>query len=132
MQQFSTKELPESRDATAPDGSEVRLLLDIAGRGGMAHFSLAPGKISLAVTHRTVEEIWYCLSGKGRMWREQDGYSEIIEMRSGVSLTIPIGTKFQFRTDGNETLSMIGVTMPPWPGEGEAVMVQGHWNPDIS
>jgi hypothetical protein len=24
------------------------------------------------------------------------------------------------------------VTMPPWPGEGEALVVQGHWQPTIA
>lgn len=35
--------LPAERTAVAPDGSDVRVLLGVAG-GGMAHFQLKPGK----------------------------------------------------------------------------------------
>ena len=43
---------------TAPDGSDVRLLLR-GSRGSTAHFELGPGQTSKAVRHRTVEEVWY-------------------------------------------------------------------------
>lgn len=51
--------------------------------------------------------------------------------RSGGTLTIPVGTHFQFRSFGYEPLSAIGVTMPPWPGDGEAIVVQGKWEPTV-
>ena len=47
-----------------PDGSNVRILLGLAS-GGMAHFELPSGETSTAVAHRTVEEIWFFLSGCG-------------------------------------------------------------------
>ena len=72
MADFSIKHLPKARDAIAPDGSDVRLLLGLAG-GGMAHFEPGPNLVSKAVTHRTVEEIWFFLSGRGEMWRSQNG-----------------------------------------------------------
>jgi mannose-6-phosphate isomerase-like protein (cupin superfamily) len=130
MADFVTKHLPAARDAVAPDGSDVRLLLGL-GAGGMAHFELGPGETSTAVTHRTVEEIWFFLSGRGEMWRQQDGQSETVDVYAGVCLTIPLGTRFQFRSFGYEPLSAIGVTMPPWPGEGEAVVVTGQWQPTV-
>ncbi|HEY7648659.1 MAG TPA: cupin domain-containing protein [Methylomirabilota bacterium] len=123
---FKTKRVPAARDAVAPDGSDVRVLLGLDA-GGMAHFELGPGRTSTAVTHRTVEEIWFFLSGRGEMWRKQDGREEIVPVESGVCLTIPLGTHFQFRSLGPEPLAAVGVTMPPWPGEGEAVMVRGKW-----
>jgi mannose-6-phosphate isomerase-like protein (cupin superfamily) len=123
---FKTKRVPAARDAVAPDGSDVRVLLGLDA-GGMAHFELGPGRTSTAVTHRTVEEIWFFLSGRGEMWRKQDGREEIVPVESGVCLTIPLGTHFQFRSLGREPLAAVGVTMPPWPGEGEAVVVQGKW-----
>src|SRR5688500_12445882 len=67
MADFDVKRLPVARDAVAPDGSDVRILLGLAG-GGLAHFELPPGHTSTAVTHRTVEEIWFFLSGRGEMW----------------------------------------------------------------
>ena len=65
---YDTKALPALRDAFAPDGSDVRLLLSLRG-GGVAHFELAAGATSVAVRHRTVEEIWYFVGGEGQMWR---------------------------------------------------------------
>ena len=130
MTDFRTKRLPVGRDAVAPDGSDVRVLLGLKG-GGMAHFELPPGQASTAVTHRTVEEIWFFLSGRGEMWRKQEGQEEIVPVESGVCLTIPLGTHFQFRSFGYEALAALGVTMPPWPGEGEAILVQGKWEPTV-
>ena len=131
MTPFATKRLPVVRDAVAPDGSDVRVLLSLAG-GSMAHFALAPGQTSKAVTHRTVEEIWFVLSGRGEMWRAQTGQPEtIVPVESGVCLTIPLGTHFQFRSFGAEPLTAVGITMPPWPGEDEAVVVDGKWNATI-
>jgi len=93
----------------------------------MAHFELAAGKTSQAVVHRTVEEIWYVLAGRGEMWRKQDEHEEIIALEPGVCLTIPQGTVFQFRSTREGSLGVIAVTMPPWPGEGEASEVPGRW-----
>ena len=131
MTLFDTKRLPAVRDAIAPDGSDVRVLLMLE-RGSMAHFELPPGQTSKAVTHRTVEEIWFFLSGRGEMWRAQNGQPEtIVPVESGVCLTIPLGTHFQFRSSGAEPLAAVGVTMPPWPGEGEAIVVRGKWEATV-
>jgi len=127
---FDSMKLPLERTEVAPDGSEVRLLLVLAA-GGMAHFQLAPGETSRATMHRTVEEIWYFLGGRGEMWREQEGRAEIVEVSPGVCLTLPLGTRFQFRSFGGESLAAIGATMPPWPGEGEAIEVRGPWQPTV-
>src|SRR5205814_9315034 len=97
--------------------------------GSMAHFELRPGQTSAAVVHRTVEEIWYVLSGSGEIWRKREEREEIVPMRPGVCLTIPLGTVFQFRADSSAPLPVLGVPMPPWPGEGEAVVVAGRWEP---
>jgi mannose-6-phosphate isomerase-like protein (cupin superfamily) len=128
VESFGTKQLPAARDVIAPDGSDVRVLLGLA-RGGMAHFVLAPGQVSTAVTHRTVEEIWYVLSGRGEMWRRQGDREDVVVMAPGVCLTIPLGTHFQFRSLGTEELAAVAVTMPPWPGDGEALVVAGKWQP---
>lgn len=131
MPSFDAKQIPPQPDVVAPDGSNVRVLLALAG-GSLAHFELPPGQVSRAVTHKTVEEIWYFLSGRGEMWRRQAGRSEITPLQPGLCLTIPQGTDFQFRALGDEPLAAVGVTMPPWPGEGEAVFVAGEWEPTIA
>jgi mannose-6-phosphate isomerase-like protein (cupin superfamily) len=123
---FETKGISAAPDAIAPDGSEVRVLCQ-GSRGGLAVFALPPGAVSKAVAHRTVEEVWYVISGHGRMWRKLGETEEIAELGPGTSLTIPTGTHFQFRCEGPEPLTVIGATMPPWPGESEAFFVKGEW-----
>ncbi|MBI85508.1 MAG: hypothetical protein CMJ81_20130 [Planctomycetaceae bacterium] len=120
------EQVPELPILQAPDGSQVRLLLE-GTRGAMAQFTLAPHQVSLAVAHRTIEEIWFFLSGTGRMWRRLARQEEVVPVSPGVSLTIPTGTHFQFRSDSDEPLVVLGITMPPWPGEQEAYVVQGPW-----
>jgi mannose-6-phosphate isomerase-like protein (cupin superfamily) len=128
---YETKTLGAAIDATAPDGTAVRLLLSLAG-GSMAHFELPAGAVSHAVTHRTVEEIWFVLSGRGSIWRGQDGVERIDPLSPGTSLTIPLGTAFQFRTEAGSALAFVAITMPPWPGMDEAVPVLGPWAPTIA
>jgi mannose-6-phosphate isomerase-like protein (cupin superfamily) len=127
---FDTKLLPDKPDAVAPDGSEVRILCQ-AERGSEAHFTLPPGAISKAVAHRSVEEIWYFMSGEGRMWRRFGDREEIVEVALGTCVTIPVGTEFQFRSDSSEPLIAVGTTMPPWPGEHEAYEVAGPWQATV-
>ena len=98
----------------------------------MAHFELGAGKVSKAVTHRTVEEIWYILSGRGQMWRKLADQEGVVELAAGLCLTIPLGTWFQFRVNADGPLAVVGVTMPPWPGDGEALQVQGAWQPTVA
>ena len=130
MTGFATKQLPAERDTVAPDGSDVRILLALP-RGSLAHFELAAGLTSRAVAHHTVEEIWYFLGGRGEMWRKLGATEETVAVAAGVSITIPLGTHFQFRSFGPEPLAAVGVTMPPWPGDGEAYEVAGPWRAHV-
>lgn len=123
---LETKRLPSRLDAIAPDGSEIRLLANVS-RGSMVHCTLPPGSASKAVSHRTVEELWYFISGQGQMWRKLGDHEEVVEVGPGVSLNVPTGTIFQFRNTGEEGLCFVIVTMPPWPGEAEAVRHAGYW-----
>jgi mannose-6-phosphate isomerase-like protein (cupin superfamily) len=126
MTRLATRALGRTADVIAPDGCEVRILA-ATPRGSMAHFTLGPGEVSRAVAHRTVEEVWYFLSGQGRMWRRCGEQEEVVEVVPGVSLSIPLGTRFQLRNDGRDPLAAVAVTMPPWPGEDEAYFVEGAW-----
>jgi mannose-6-phosphate isomerase-like protein (cupin superfamily) len=127
---FETKTLGATPDATAPDGTAVRLLLRLRG-GSIAYFELPAGAVSHGVVHRTVEEIWFIVRGRGSIWRRQDGLERIDALSPGVSLTIPLGTAFQFRAEGGAPLSFVAITMPPWPGVGEALSVPGLWAPTV-
>jgi mannose-6-phosphate isomerase-like protein (cupin superfamily) len=127
---FHTTTLPADPTVTAPDGSDVRVLLQLAG-GGMAHFQLAAGQVARAIVHRTVEEIWYVVAGRGEMWRRAGAREQLIELKPGVCLTIPLGTHFQFRAAADQSVSAVAVTMPPWPGPDEALSVPGPWVPSV-
>jgi mannose-6-phosphate isomerase-like protein (cupin superfamily) len=125
---FDTRRLTAKHDVIAPDGSEVRVLCRVEN-GSMAHFTLRPRAISKAIAHRTVDEIWYFLAGRGRMWRRLGLHEAEVEVGPGASITIPVGTHFQFRSDSDEPLIAIGVTIPPWPDEGDSYPVVGPWQP---
>jgi mannose-6-phosphate isomerase-like protein (cupin superfamily) len=123
---FDTRQLPDAPDAVAPDGSGVRVLLQL-GRGSMAHFELGAGQVSRPVAHHSVDEIWYILQGRGQMWRRQAQRQETVLLYAGTCVSIPAGTHFQFRADRSGPLAAVGVTMPPWPGADEAYEVPGVW-----
>jgi mannose-6-phosphate isomerase-like protein (cupin superfamily) len=126
MTPFATSSLPSEPTVVAPDGSDVRVLLALTS-GSMAHFALKAGMTSRAVSHRSVEEIWFVVSGRGEMWRRQGEREEVVALKPGTCLTIPAGTHFQFRASATEPVAALGVTMPPWPGDEEAVAVAGPW-----
>jgi mannose-6-phosphate isomerase-like protein (cupin superfamily) len=125
---FSTVRVGEAAEVRAPDGSAVRPLGVLAGKAGFAQFALEPGQVSGAVSHATVEEIWFVVAGRGEMWRRQGGREEVTVLEPGVCLTIPLGTAFQFRA-GPPGLRVVAATVPPWPedGEGEARPERGPW-----
>jgi mannose-6-phosphate isomerase-like protein (cupin superfamily) len=127
---FATMRLPAEPTVVAPDGSDVRVLLGLPA-GSMAHFELAAGKVARAVAHRTVEEVWFVVAGRGEMWRKQGEREETVLLEPGVCLTIPLGTHFQFRASDAERLAAVAITMPPWPGEGEAFFVRGPWEATV-
>ena len=127
MSAFQTKPISDEPDDTAPDGMDVRILA-AGAKGSMAHFELAPGETSAAMVHNTVEELWFITAGEGELWRKLGDTEEITEVHPGLSFSIPVGTHFQVHNLNDEDpLEAVAVTMPPWPGEGEAVPVKGKW-----
>src|SRR5260221_135343 len=113
---MDTKIANKTPDVIATDGCEVRVLC-ATSRGGMALFTLAPGMVARAVAHRTIEEIWVVIRGRGRMWRKAGEREDVVELAPGVSVSLPTGTHFQLRCDGDEPLEAVAVTMPPSPPE---------------
>ena len=128
MPDFQTRVLSEFPDEIAPDHSEVRVLVRDA-TASVAHFTLPANQIAIAVQHRTVNEYWYVTGGRGRMWRKDAENVEVVGLETGVSLSSPLGTAFQFRNDGDEPLTVVGFDTPPWPGDDEAFIVAGEWEP---
>jgi mannose-6-phosphate isomerase-like protein (cupin superfamily) len=131
VSEFKSITLPHDPTEAAPDGSAVRILLRLSG-ASMVHVTLPAGTASVAVAHRSVEEIWYVLSGRGQLWRRQGGFEEVTELGPGTCLTIPVGTHFQFRAGPGEPLAVLAVTVPPWPGGDEATVVVGPWPPTVA
>jgi mannose-6-phosphate isomerase-like protein (cupin superfamily) len=124
---FDTMLLAEAPVVTAPDGSSVKPLCALPGAASFAHFELAPGQVSQAVSHASVQEIWYVVAGGGQMWRGSGTAEQITDLVPGVCLTIPLGTSFQFRA-GQAGLRVIAATVPPWPDvPGEARPERGPW-----
>ncbi len=114
-------------DATAPDGSEIRLLLGNqqgATRASLCEVTLPAGQVSRPVYHRQVEEMWYVLSGRGEVWRSPPGSETVdippVAVTAGDSLVIPTGYRFQFRSSPDTPLRFLCFTSPPWPGDDEA------------
>jgi mannose-6-phosphate isomerase-like protein (cupin superfamily) len=124
MPAFESNRVKAKYDLLAPDGSEIRLLHSLSG-ASVAHCALPVGGLSIPVTHRTVEEVWFFLSGVGQVWRKQGEREQVLAVQPGVSLTIPLGAHFQFRNTGDAPLEFLIATTPPWPGEDEAVVVDG-------
>jgi mannose-6-phosphate isomerase-like protein (cupin superfamily) len=111
-------------DVIAPDGSEIRLLATSphgATRASLCEVRLAPGAVSRPVAHRSVEEIWYVLEGRGRVWRCPPGArADPVAVGPGDSVVIPTGWHFQFSAAPGGPLRFLCFTSPPWPGADEA------------
>ena len=130
MTSWQTRHVPNAYDVLAPDTSEIRIVAEVRG-ASVVHCTLRPGQVSVAVRHRTVEEIWYVVGGAGELWRRDaaTGAEEIVELRPRLAITLPLGTEFQFRATGAAPFEFVCVTTPPWPGPDEAVVVAGRWPP---
>jgi mannose-6-phosphate isomerase-like protein (cupin superfamily) len=91
--------------------------------------SLSPNGISVPVRHRTVEEIWYVLSGGGQISRRHGDLEPWIDdLAAGTCVDIGLGITFQFRAaDAGVEIAIL--TIPSWPGSGEAVTEpeRGTW-----
>jgi mannose-6-phosphate isomerase-like protein (cupin superfamily) len=115
----------------SPLGSHIRFLLD-GPHGNLIHATVPPGMVGRPCRFRTIEEYWFVLSGDGEMWRRSpDGQESITRLLPGVCIDIPLGTAFQYRCSGTAPLVCTVTAMPPWPGDDEAVIVDGPWAPAV-
>ena len=119
-------QLATQQVVTAPDGSAVRLLIN-GERASLVHCTLPAGGLSKAVMHKTIEEVWYFIEGRGEVWRQQGTEERVVAVTPGTALRIAPGAAFQFRNTGTGDLRFIIASMPPWPGDDEAVEAPAHW-----
>jgi mannose-6-phosphate isomerase-like protein (cupin superfamily) len=121
--------IPKEFDHMSPAGAEIRLLMNNA-MACVVHCTLRKGKITKAVTHKTVSEFWHIISGNGEIWRRQGSKESITPLVTGVTIDIPLGADFQYRSDNNTDLVFICFTMPLWSGADEAIYIEkGAWQP---
>jgi mannose-6-phosphate isomerase-like protein (cupin superfamily) len=98
----------------------------------MAHCKLPPNAATKPVWHRSVEEIWYCVSGGGELWRQYGSTEAVTTLEPGSSVLIGFQEHFQFRAF-DQPLELILATIPGWPGAAEAVQIDhGKWKPTVS
>ncbi|MFJ3792735.1 cupin domain-containing protein [Kitasatospora sp. NPDC090091] len=134
-QPFDTARSADAATVAAPDGAIVHPLLVLDGAGSMAVFELAPGDVTRAVSHATVQELWHVTGGRGLLWRRQAEREETVRLHPGTVVSVPLGTVFQFRADADatEALRIVAVTMPPWPGDPEEARPEdGPWLPTVA
>jgi mannose-6-phosphate isomerase-like protein (cupin superfamily) len=89
MRPFETKTLSATPDAAAPDRAAARLRLALP-RGSFGHSELPAGAVSHTATHRGVEEIWYILLRRGRIWRRSREEESVVDAAPSLCLTIPL------------------------------------------
>ena len=127
----STKILPRDIDVLAPDGSEVRICchwLAAAWRISGCHPGRSRGRFAIEPSRRSgtrCPDVAKCGGPPAARRRS-------LLLRRGLCLTIPAGVGFQFRSHPAESLAAVAITMPPWPGDGEAEFVDGRWQPTVA
>lgn len=115
----------------SPLGAAIRYLLD-GPHGNLIHSTVPPGMVGRACHFQTIDEYWYVLSGEGEVWRRApDGRESVTRLIPGVAVDIPLGTGFQYRCTADVPLTFICVALPPWPGDHEAVIIDGPWAPRV-
>ena len=106
-----------SKPFTTKDGSEIRSILDrtnsSASHQSLAEATLPPGAATEAHRHPRTEEIYYLLSGRGRM-RLGDEWREV---GPGDGILIPPGVMHQIRNVGAEPLAFLCCCAPPYAHE---------------
>lgn len=127
---MKTVMLAEQPDAKSPAGADIRYMMD-GKTGNMIHSTVPPYQINRATVHATVSEFWYVLEGHGEIWRDDGAQSGVTSLVPGTAIDIPVGTAFQYRNVSDKDLKFICVTMPRWPGDFEATIIEGKWEPTV-
>lgn len=118
-------------DATAPDGIEIRNLVDEpqgARRLSLAEGVLQSGQRSAKVYHTVYEEIWYFLRGSGVFHLHAPGAAaeEAIPVGPGDAVLVSPLHGFWAENTGGDDLVFLLCGSPPW-GQGQEVR---PWPPD--
>jgi mannose-6-phosphate isomerase-like protein (cupin superfamily) len=105
------------------DGSEIRELLAYRNSAirnqSLAEATIAVGGATQAHYHPQAEEIYYILSGRGRM--EIEG--EVRSVKALDAIAIPPGARHQITNTGDEPLVLLCCCAPAYE-DGDTVMVE--------
>ena len=102
-----------------PHGSELRPLIDRTTSGitqcSLAEEMLPPGRAVTPHHHRELEEIYYILSGRGRMTVGE----ESSEVAAGDAVYVPRGHRHTLENTGDEPIRLLVVCGPAFFYEDE-------------
>jgi len=94
----------------------------------MIHSTVPPGRWAALAASGPSTNIGMSSRVEGEIWRRApDGRESVTRLIAGVCVDIPLGTAFQYRCTGNVPLVFTCTSLPPWPGDDEAMIVDGPW-----
>jgi len=119
---MDVKNIHEVEAFTTADGSEIRELLahrnSSIHKQSLAEARLKPGQKTTPHYHPQTEEIYYILSGKGRM----DLADEQREVGIGDAIAIPPGVTHQIANTGQEMLVFLCCCAPGYEHEDTVLL----------
>ena len=112
------KNLASCETITANDLTELRELIHPEHDGlpvgySLAHAIIQPGERSIRHHLEGATEVYYLLSGRGRMHIGE----ETREVRAGDALLIPAGAVQFLENTGGEPLTFLAIVEPAWQPE---------------
>ena len=126
---WKIKQLSKNPENIAVDTAEIRKVF-AEEEASVVHCTLPPKAVSVATRLVDIHEIWYFIAGRGCIWlkEEEEAKGEEKEVGPGTCLTIPAGVHFQYRALGEDPLTFLCVTMPPFQSqEANNEKVETHW-----
>ncbi len=108
---FITKDKSEIREIMAPANSSIK-------RQSLAEAIVYPGDATITHIHKTSEEIYYIIKGKGIMW--QDGEERRVEAGDAIA-NLP-GVPHRIVNDYSEPLVFLCICTPSYTHEDTVLM----------
>jgi len=93
-------------------------------RYSLAHALLAPGESSTAHSLKNCSEVYYILSGRGRMVIDDENR----EVAAGAAIYIPPNAVQSIENIGSEPLAFLCIVDPAWQPENEIVLEKASIN----
>ena len=113
MNAWRTAWLPREATNRSPGGaSEIRQVIQLP-QGQVTHAVCAAGNVAEAAVLPERYEMFYVLAGAGELWRRAPHGEEIVSLRPGRTVEIPMGTEFQYRALDADVMFLVIVT-PMW------------------